>query len=599
MYCLNCKKEIEGKYCPECGTKLIEKPTSAGGLNLKLGDANAVSGGVHLADSHAVHNEDKSVHNTSNVSNVTHNVTNVAAQKTELEILQDKTTIYLNECRRAYEDNVLEQAEVNALDECRMKLGLDQKTADAILDRVRKISERNARKTSLTPLAKTKLKILTANLKKNEVKALIDQIDSLEALVERFEHDELLRKYYLVLSALKPERCIELKESTKIDSYWKSYWSYIAYIKAGRIKEAEKILNSLDRFANYPDDNITILATAGALMKNKKAEAKEYLNTIVGDYTPALQYFIDSIYLLLDPNLAKEMGANDNTCAFYHVNFFGQKDPKAKAAEEACLMKEAESKAKAEAERKAKAEAERKVKENKPEKIKTFQIGNVLFKMILVEAGTFTMGATSEMEDAWSEEKPTHQVTLTNDYYIGQTEVTQALWKAVMGRNPSYFKGNNKPVERVSWNDCKTFISKLNSLTGLKFRLPTEAEWEFAARGGNNSNHYQYSGSNDLDDVAWYDDNSGDTTHDVATKQPNELGIYDMSGNVWEWCSDRYDDYSSSPQTNPTGPTSGSDRVYRGGSWRDFARRCRSSRRYSIAPGYRSDILGLRLVLSE
>lgn len=228
---------------------------------------------------------------------------------------------------------------------------------------------------------------------------------------------------------------------------------------------------------------------------------------------------------------------------------------------------------------------------------KTYTANGVSFDMMMVKAGTFTMGATSEMKEPESDEKPTHRVTLTNDYYIGKTEVTQALWKAVMGIYPSRFIGDNLPVEDVSWYDCQEFISELNSLTGQNFRLPTEAEWEFAARGGNNSNHYQYSGSNELGDVAWYDGNSGDETHVVATKQPNELGLYDMSGNVWEWCSDRYDSYSSSSQTNPTGPKSGRNRVLRGGSWNRDAWYCRSSFRGNFTSGYSNKNLGLRLVL--
>ena len=217
--------------------------------------------------------------------------------------------------------------------------------------------------------------------------------------------------------------------------------------------------------------------------------------------------------------------------------------------------------------------------------------------MVRVEAGTFTMGATAEMKIPWDDEKPTHRVTLTNDYYIGKYEVTQALWKAVMGNNPSSFKGDNLPVEEVSWDDCQDFISKLNRITGKTFRLPTEAEWEYAARGGNKSRGYQYSGSSNLSDVAWYKDNSGSKTHAVGTKQPNELGIYDMCGNVWEWCQDWYGKYSSSSQVNPTGATSGSSRVNRGGCLID-ARDCRSSCRGNNTPGGRG-YLGLRLVLSE
>ena len=231
---------------------------------------------------------------------------------------------------------------------------------------------------------------------------------------------------------------------------------------------------------------------------------------------------------------------------------------------------------------------------------RTFQVKGVEFTMIPVEGGTFTMGATSEQgSDTWDREKPTHRVTLS-DYYIGEVEVTQALWQAVMGDNPSYFKGDlQRPVEYVSWNECQEFIKKLNALTGQNFRLPTEAEWEYAARGGNKSKGYKYAGSNNIDDVAWYDDNSNDMTHFVKGKQANELGLYDMSGNVWEWCSDWYGDYSSSAQTNPTGPATGSDRVIRGGSWFNYAGDCRVSLRDYDAPDNRIIGLGLRLALSN
>lgn len=226
----------------------------------------------------------------------------------------------------------------------------------------------------------------------------------------------------------------------------------------------------------------------------------------------------------------------------------------------------------------------------------TLTVNGIKYNMVWVEGGTFRMGATSEQGSEISDEKPVHSVTLSG-YYIGKTEVTQALWQAVMGSNPSYFEGDDLPVEQVSWDDCQEFIRKLNSLTGQNFRLPTEAEWEFACRGGNNSRGYKYSGSNYIDNVAWYDGNSGDKTHPVATKSPNELGIYDMSGNVWEWCADRYGDYSSGRQTNPKGPYDGSFRVNRGGSWFDVARYCRSSFRIIINPAFRFNYLGLRLAL--
>lgn len=218
--------------------------------------------------------------------------------------------------------------------------------------------------------------------------------------------------------------------------------------------------------------------------------------------------------------------------------------------------------------------------------------------MTKIEGGTFTMGATTEQgSNAYSDEKPTHQVTLS-DYMIGETEVTQEQWEAVMGSNPSYFKGSNLPVEQVSWNDCQEFIKRLNNLTGLNFRLPTEAEWEYAARGGAKSLGYKYSGSNDIDAVAWYCVTTNDKgTKPVATKQANDLGLYDMSGNVWEWCSDRKGAYSSSHQTNPKGSSTGSDRVCRSGSWCSDVWLCRVSDRLPEDPSDSYYNRGLRLAL--
>jgi formylglycine-generating enzyme required for sulfatase activity len=207
--------------------------------------------------------------------------------------------------------------------------------------------------------------------------------------------------------------------------------------------------------------------------------------------------------------------------------------------------------------------------------------------MVDVDGGSFQMGADDS--DAYRDEKPVHSEYVST-FRIGKTEVTQALWKAVMGSNPSGFKGDNLPVERVSWNDCKTFISKLNSITGENFRLPSEAEWEYAARGGNRSRGYKYSGSNSIGEVAWYDGNSGNQTHTVATKLPNELGIYDMSGNVWEWTSDlKSSDYNSS--------RTGSGRVGRGGGWSGDAGSCRVSCRDNYGPSSSNGSLGFRLAL--
>ena len=225
----------------------------------------------------------------------------------------------------------------------------------------------------------------------------------------------------------------------------------------------------------------------------------------------------------------------------------------------------------------------------------TLTVNGVRFTMVAVKGGTFTMGATYDDAevDAEVDEEPAHKVTLS-DYYIGQTEVTQALWEAVMGSNPSNHKGDNLPVENVSWDDCQVFIQKLNQLTGKQFRLPTEAEWEYAARGGRKSRDYKYAGDDYIGSVAWYSGNSGYETHPVATKQANELGIYDMSGNVWEWCSDWFGGYQSSSQSDPQGPSSGSRRVYRGGC-SIFAWGCRVSFRDCNTPDFCNTNLGLRL----
>ena len=227
----------------------------------------------------------------------------------------------------------------------------------------------------------------------------------------------------------------------------------------------------------------------------------------------------------------------------------------------------------------------------------TICVNGVEFGMVRVEGGTFTMGCTSEQgEDCYDNEKPTHSVTVSS-YYIGETEVTQALWQAVMGNSPSYFKGDNLPVEQVSWDDAQEFIVKLNQLTGRTFRLPTEAEWEYAARGGSKSRGYKYSGSDSIDAVGWYAGSRGRKTHPVKGKRANELGLYDMSGNVSEWCSDRYGRYGSGSQRDPEGPSTGSDHVVRGGSWYPYAGNCHVSERSCAGSDCHVYDVGFRLVL--
>jgi sulfatase modifying factor 1 len=226
----------------------------------------------------------------------------------------------------------------------------------------------------------------------------------------------------------------------------------------------------------------------------------------------------------------------------------------------------------------------------------TETVNGVSFKMVRVEGGTFTMGCTAEQGgDCLSDEKPSHRVTLS-DYWIGETEVTQVLWRAVMGSNPSYYSDcDDCPVEMVGWEEAQNFIRKLNSLTGKRYRLPTEAEWEYAARGGGKSQGHKYSGSNEIGEVAWYGDNSEERTHAVKRKKANELSLYDMTGNVWEWCSDWCGDYTPESQTNPTGPAEGSSRVFRGGGWNYDPRDCRVYNRNDFFTHDFRFYLGLRL----
>ncbi|MBD5319777.1 MAG: formylglycine-generating enzyme family protein [Bacteroides sp.] len=221
--------------------------------------------------------------------------------------------------------------------------------------------------------------------------------------------------------------------------------------------------------------------------------------------------------------------------------------------------------------------------------VETFTFNGVTFEMVRVDGGTFMMGYNNGEEY----EKPVHSETVST-FYIGKTEVTQALWTAVMGRNPSYHKGQNLPVEKVSWNDCQKFIDRLNRITGRNFRLPTEAEWEYAARAGKRSRGYEYSGSNNIESVGWDNGNYDYSTHPVGSKLANELGLYDMSGNVWEWTSDLWSDSYSSYRN---GGPSGSYRVNRGGSYNFSAGYCRSAYRNCFDSGDRYSFLGFRLAL--
>lgn len=225
-------------------------------------------------------------------------------------------------------------------------------------------------------------------------------------------------------------------------------------------------------------------------------------------------------------------------------------------------------------------------------------VDSLVGNMVFVEGGSFMIGATAEQgSDASDNEKPAHEVTV-GSFFISRYEVTQLEWETVMGSNPSYAVGDTLPVVYVNWDDCQSFISKLNSLTGLDFRLPTEAEWEYAARGGKKSHGYKYSGSDNVNDVAWYAVGSGMDVHAVGGKRPNELGLCDMSGNVYEWCEGLYKNYEGAPIDNPMTDSLRIDRVIRGGSCSDGCEYCRVSARTGLAHDFRSFDLGLRLAVS-
>lgn len=232
-----------------------------------------------------------------------------------------------------------------------------------------------------------------------------------------------------------------------------------------------------------------------------------------------------------------------------------------------------------------------KTAKGKPGEIQVVRVNGALLEMVYVPAGEFSMGS----ETGWVDERPPHRVVISKGFWLGRTEVTQGLWKAITGGNPAAFaKGDDHPVEGVSWHDCKDFIARLNAAgeSNFRFRLPSEAEWEYACRAGEAGDRPAA-----LDAVAWYDRNSAGSTHPVALKQPNALGLYDMLGNVWEWCADGYDEryYARSPLEDPAGPVAGKHRVDRGGAWAYGPDIVRFGRRDGSGPDYRTELIGLRL----
>jgi uncharacterized protein YeaC (DUF1315 family) len=322
MYCLNCNKEYNGKFCPECGTKLIDRP--ADGINVSLGDANAISGGVHISDSHNVHNVDKSVHNITNVNTTVNNITKVAAQKTEMEIIQERKLLFLNACRRACEDMTIDQDDVNKLDEYRLEIGLDEKTANEIIQNVKDTAVKSIVKTELDALSKVLLKQFNANLKRNRVTALEKQLEYVEAMAKKYANEEVQYKFYLALATLRSEQCVKRYEDLQGENYWQTFWSYFAYLKEGKSQEAESLLIDMDKYVSYPTDNTIALGGAGELVKGNDDEAQAYLGEMTGDYTPMLQRFVESIFLVSGLKTEDDLGGEADDCYYYLAHLYGR-----------------------------------------------------------------------------------------------------------------------------------------------------------------------------------------------------------------------------------------------------------------------------------
>ena len=672
MYCPECKQEFSGKFCPECGTKLIEV-SSQNDINLNLSDNTAVLGGVNVTrnDSHNTTNFDQRIINTSNIIN---NIT-----KSNAQLHQETVQQFLEYCRQTFSGSLLDEEGRISLETERIRLGIEEAEATRLIEQARKSS--GSRITTLGVRDAMILANVNTYIEKNNIKVLDGLILGLSALADNYNVDEVLCKYNMLLAALHPDKLIGEYEENFADEYWQTYWVVLAYMKCANFEKAEETIVKLGCFSQYPETNSLLLTAVSTYSAFGAEFAKGFVDAIVPELcSPLLHPFIKALFLEMSPGRADEVAVDKEKCQFYSEYIISLETPEAKethrraeeerkrrAEEETCRKAEEERKRKAEEETRRKAEEERKRRaeeetrrrteeerkrkaeeetrrkaeeerkcraeeetrrkaeedrkrraEEEAEKkrvrnrfeTKTFNVNGVEFKMVAIEGYTFNMGCKRnvllKLFNVDTSEFPIHSVTLS-DYYIGETQVTQELWQAVMGNNPSHFKGDKNPVEMVSYNDCELFIYKLNTLlvaqlpAGRKFCLPSEAQWEFAARLGIAGRYLndKYSGSDDIDKVAVYRGNSGKRTYPVKSKEPNLLGLYDMSGNVWEWCSDWFGDryYSSSPQANPLGPSSGSYRVRRGGGWSSFALACRVTNRGNAAPSDRENDTGLRLAL--
>ena len=357
MYCPNCKTYFdEGNFCLKCGTKLVENPST--GLN--IGDANAFNGSITYDASHHVL--------------TTNNITQVAAQKTEVELLQEKNAKYLEACRKAYEDNVLDHSEVLQLDRYRVELGLSIDEADNMLKLAAQQAQQSSQRQELTSIARIKLKQFTEALNANDTDTLLRQLDGMGTLVDRFANEELQFTYYLVLSTLKPTECIKKYASTRADNYWQMYCTSLSYRRSGAKSKSDDILWSLDdKFPNYPADNLALLAVACAFLGGEIQEAKAYLQELAGDHSSLLNGLAECVYLILEPDTATAMGATEQRCLFYLTKIFEQETTEEKArrkAEEEARRKAEEEAAKRKAEEEIRRKAEQEIRRKAEEEAK-------------------------------------------------------------------------------------------------------------------------------------------------------------------------------------------------------------------------------------
>lgn len=313
MYCPNCKQEFEGKFCPECGTKLIEKPALEGGMSINLGDANAISGDINLHDSHDVTNVDNSVHN---ITNNTTNITNIAAQKTEMELLQERKVEFMKIVNQTLADGVISQEEMMLLENERLRIGLDAISAKRLIESA-KNNIINMSKSGLNPTQLVIMKQITKMIDDNDTERLGRQLSRLEGIANSTNDEHTQFIYYLSVAALDPDKLISEYESSTSDDYWMVFWSYIAYTKKNDFKKAEDVLNRLSLNSAYSYENTVLLSTVGAMREFGNETALTLIESLSGNYHEYLEPFAKSLYLLLEPTMAEEFGATTENCAFY------------------------------------------------------------------------------------------------------------------------------------------------------------------------------------------------------------------------------------------------------------------------------------------